>query len=46
MEKIIYHNLYDKIDYWTMFAAGEITEVELQKLLLDYVQKILKQENT
>ena len=35
--KKIYYNLYDKIDYWTMFADGEITEEELQKLLLDYV---------
>lgn len=27
----------DKIDYWTMFVAGEISLETLQELLLDYV---------
>ena len=36
----IYYNLYDKIDYWTMFVDGDISLEELQKLLADYVQKV------
>jgi hypothetical protein len=32
-----YYNLYDKIDYWTMYVEGDLSLDELLKLLADYV---------
>ena len=30
-------NSYDKLDFWTMYVAGEISFESLQELILDYV---------